>query len=148
MSVILSSPLKQHSLANVGKLIRDDSFSPETHCVLSWFSTANNITFHRAIKGERAFLTPAQESHKQLYNSRGQNCLQLINVGHIVKAFVEIDNYQLLSVLAALVPDSTLMDFHLAATDTLAMGKSGIEQGSRKKYCIKSKPGIMYVLEL
>jgi hypothetical protein len=127
MSVILSSPLKQHSLADVGKLIRDDGFSPETHCVLSWFSAADNITFHRAIKEERAFLTPAQESHKQLYNSRGQNCLQLINVAHIVKAFVEIDNYQLLSVLAALVPDSTLMDFHLAATDTLAMGKSGIE---------------------
>jgi hypothetical protein len=109
------------TLAEVGKLIRQDGFSPETHCVVSWFSAADTITFHRAIRGERALLTPAKEEYKQLLSRSGKNCLQPINVGHMVKAFVELDSYSLSSVLQALVPESVHTDFHLAATDTLAL---------------------------
>jgi hypothetical protein len=47
--------------------------------------------------------------------------LQLINVGYMVKAFVELDSYSLSLVLQALVPELVHTDFHLAATDTLAL---------------------------
>jgi hypothetical protein len=56
-----------------------------------------------------------------LLNKSSKNCLQLINVSHIVKAFVELESYSLSSVLQALVLELVHTNFYLTATDTLAL---------------------------
>lgn len=75
------------SLAEIGQYVEQVEFSPETHCILGWFTSTDARIFRCGLLRSPVIFntTPSHELFKRR-GSDGYNCLQLSNLAMVFKA--------------------------------------------------------------
>jgi hypothetical protein len=80
------------SLPEIGQYIVEQAeFSPETHCILGWFTSADVRVFRRALLSSPDIFdtTPSHEISK-LRSSKGLKSLQPFNLATILRAYSDL----------------------------------------------------------
>ncbi|KAI8939782.1 hypothetical protein NX059_003523 [Plenodomus lindquistii] len=103
-----------------GAAIRAAGFTPSTHRILSWYSNVDIEVFSRALRKDNSLLNQIPRKHlTRLIDDSGENCLQSVNLGILVKWSSNLTSGRLGFVFRSLFPDHRL-DMHQPENDTLA----------------------------
>lgn len=107
------------SLGAIGDAIRTAGFKPDTHCILSWYSSINVAIFRRAFGGGDALFShfPARDL-VWLPDSQGHNCLQPINIAYMLMLYSNAKKVSCGYSHHSLFPRQE-MQMHVADKDTL-----------------------------
>lgn len=112
------------SLQAVRNMLRELGFDPDTHRILSWFTTVDMTAFWRAIFGYSDIFCPLP--YKSLIfmgDKDNNNCLQPINVTNVFRSCTNLRYLKCGFVFHSLFHDEILR-MHHPDTDTYAMVKS------------------------
>ena len=113
------------SLAEIGQYLVDKAgFSPETHCVLGWYTSADTWVFRRALLGSQLILDSTLSSVLlDLHGSDGRRCLQPFNLATILCASSDLESVALSYVHRSLIEHDNNHQWHLPEFDCLRMAK-------------------------
>ncbi|KAH4308175.1 hypothetical protein HBH79_114170 [Parastagonospora nodorum] len=107
------------SLASVGDCVREAGFSPDTHRVISWYSSLDIAIFNRALRGHsEVFDTTPFTTLAALEDARGINCLQPVNFCHALKRCSNLVSVRCGFVYRSIFPGKWLQ-MHNSDNDTL-----------------------------
>lgn len=105
------------SLQEFGQFIKNVGSTPETHCVICWYSYADYVTFHQAILGHSMLFDSSPTfSLASLKTSTGQNCLPPSHLGHIIGQCSKLMSTKLGYAYEAIF-GRTYMEWHLPEND-------------------------------
>lgn len=105
------------SITSVRKAILELGYSPQTHVVLSYGTTLDMQLFLRILAGDDSAIV-----RRMTISEDDRRTLQPVNVLRFARKMVGgLPQYRLEVVHRALCPSSTVIEYHTAAADTLAM---------------------------
>lgn len=113
------------SLAEVGQYLVDEAgFSPETHCVLAWYTSADTCVFRRVLLRSQLILDSTLTSVLlDLHDSDGHRCLQPFNLTTILCASSDLESVALSYVHRSLIEHDNNYQWHLPEFDCLGMAE-------------------------
>ena len=113
------------SLAEVGQYLVDEAgFSPETHCVLAWYTSADTCVFRRVLLRSQLILDSTLTSVLlDLHDSDGHRCLQPFNLTTILCASSDLESVALRYVHRSLIEHDNNYQWHLPEFDCLGMAE-------------------------
>ena len=83
-------------MADIGRYIEEAGFSPDTHCVLGWVTSADACVFRRALLGSHLiFDTTSTYALLDLRSSNGGRCLQTFNLASMLRICSDLESVAL-----------------------------------------------------
>ena len=111
------------SLAEIGRYIEEAGFSPDTHCVLGWVTSADACVFRRALLGSHLiFDTTSTYALLDLRSSNGGRCLQTFNLASMLRICSDLESVALGYAHRSLI-GNTDYDWHNPEVDCLGMSE-------------------------
>lgn len=111
------------SLSAGGRHLKTAEFTPETHKVISWYTSVDEHVFCRAILGHDQVLDPTP-GVQLMYLVAGSNaCLQPFDLARMLRASTNLSNIRLGYVFRSLFPTQRQLKMHDPNNDTLAAVK-------------------------
>lgn len=109
------------TLAAVGDAMRAANFNPDTHMILSWYSSIDMVAVGRALRGDNSLISAKDSTkYQHLLDSKGEDCFQPVNLGPLIKHCTNLPLGRLGFVHVTFCKAAPLI-MHLPENDTLAL---------------------------